>query len=250
MNNKKVIIILSIVILMVLGVLLLMQRHPEANYYKEVLDKISNEETFNILIVNESDTNKTARDTAKIFEYYKDLYGVKYIRVDGNVKDSDYMKLIKKIDSNLNGQEPIIFSMFDTGKPVGNMIGEFKEPILRDYFINNKIISEEYKDIDVVMDNNLVKYLKSKKSYCILYIDPSNNNSFAYRKILVDNKIRSLIMYTGQANQIEIEKYFKEKLKITGDVSEKLPMTIKIRSNKVLYSYSNVKLDDLVDKCK
>lgn len=249
MKRKKLIII-SIVVLLVIGVFLLIQRLPVANEYKQVLEKIDSDKSFNLLIVNESPSNKTTSDTANIFEYYKDVYGLNFIRVNGNSNNLHYLKIIKKIDVNLSGNEPIIFSMFSKGNSVSNMIGEFPESFLKEYLISNKLIDKEYKDIDTAISTDFKKNLKKDKGYCILYIESNSNDLFAYRRLLVKNKVKSLIMYEGQTNQMEVEKYFKKELGLSNDVSDKLPMTIKIKNGKILYSHTNVTLNDLVQKCK
>ena len=129
-------------------------------------------------------------------------------------------------------------------------MGDLEEKNLKDFLINNEIIDKNYKNIDTAIDNKYKDYLNDKRGYCILYINAGDKDLYKYRRQLVENRIRSLIMYVGNGNQNSSEKYFKEKIGIKKGDYSKLPMTIKIRNGKILNTSSDVKVNELVRKCR
>ena len=56
-------------------------------------------------------------------------------------------------------------------------------------------------------------------------------------------------MYVGGIESMDTEEYLNEKIDFKNNPEAKLPVTIKVQNNKILYSHSNVMLKDLIEKC-
>ena len=248
MKTKKIIVeIVTIIGIIAIGVLLINQRHLVANRpYKETIESIDNKGTLNVLIVDKNE-NTGIKD---IFNYYKEVYEVNYKLINKDPKNEEYKETIKKIDPNLTGEEPFVFAVIKDGVAIATLMGDLEEKNLKDFLINNEIIDKNYKNIDTAIDNKYKDYLNDKRGYCILYINAGDKDLYKYRRQLVENRIRSLIMYVGNGNQNSSEKYFKEKIGIKKGDYSKLPMTIKIRNGKILNTSSDVKVSELVRKCR
>ena len=252
MKLRTKIIIIALSIFVGIGILLFLQKNSLlpifTNKYTNIIKKIDNKETFSVLIVNDSAYGKEMKKTC---DYYKDVYGIKYIYLDEDHDDTEYKKLIKKLGSNLTGKETTIFAYIEKGVVKSSLAGEFYESSLKDFLINNGLIEKKYKDIDTIVIDKYNDSFKDDKSYNILYIDGADKNLYQYRKLLVKNKIKSYIVYVNNLGQIDTEKYFKKKLKFDSmEDNNKLPVIIKIKNGKIESSYTNISLKEFVNKIK
>ena len=93
------------------------------------------------------------------------------------------------------------------------------------------------------------KYNKDD-TYNVLYINQSDKNIYEYRKLLVKNKIKSLIIYAGNITQRDEEQSIREKLNIPNNTYDNLPILIKMKNKEIINSYNNISLNDLVKNCK
>ena len=98
------------------------------------------------------------------------------------------------------------------------------------------------------MDSDF-KYNKDE-IYNVLYINASDKNIYEYRKLLVKNKIKSLIIYAGNITQRDEEQSIREKLNIPNNTYDNLPILIKMKNKEIINSYNNISLNDLVKNCK
>ena len=210
--------------------------------YEEVVKKINNKESLNLVLIK--------KDSAmnKVFEYYEDAYGIKFNRLYVDKNSLGYKQLMKALDQDIEEDNEIIFQIIKDGVPNYIIKGLFSEKDLKKQLIEQKVLGEEYKDIDTFMDSDF-KYNKDE-TYNVLYINQSDKNIYEYRKLLVKNKIKSLIIYAGNANQIEVENDIKEKLNIKSSLDANLPVLIRIKNNKVIKSYSDITLNNIVEKCQ
>lgn len=210
--------------------------------YEEVVKKINNKESLNLVLI------KKDSDMNKVFKYYEDVYGVKFERLNIDKTSLGYKQLMKALDQDIEEDNEIIFQIIKDGVPNYIIKGLFSEKDLKKQLIEQKVLGEEYKDIDTFMDSDF-KYNKDD-TYNVLYINQSDKNIYEYRKLLVKNKIKSLIIYAGNANQIEVENDIKEKLNIKSSLDANLPVLIRIKNNKVIKSYSDITLNNIVEKCQ
>ena len=218
---------------------MIFQKHP-INGYSGVINQIDKKETFSVLL-----TSNNSANLEKTLNYYEEAYNIKVEYLDINFNNKNFNELVKKTSLNVLDSTQSMFLVIKKGKVAGSLMGDFTEKHIKDLLISSKMISDKYKDIDSLIGNDLKEY-KDKKSYSILYINRNDKDLYEYRKLFVKNNIRSLIMYEGDPNQIKTIDYFNKQLGYKFEPSEKLPILIKIRNNKILYYYSNVKLKDLV----
>ena len=245
-KNKKIIIsliVIGLIIISVIGVLLNNQKHPmQTTSYNKVIKKINKKETFNILI-----TDKDTMDLRMILNYYENVYDIDVDYLDLDPKDAKFNDLMKKVSIDFLPSFKSIFITVKGGKITGSIMGEFNEPNVKDLLVESKTIGKEYKDIDTVIIKNSKNY--SKDSYTILYINQDDKDLYKYRELLVKNKIKSVILYPNTSEIKEVESLNKE-LGYGYDINDKLPTLIRIKDKKILYYYSNIKLEDLVKKAK
>lgn len=240
-----IVLVLIVIVSAILLVTLPNNKHDKivVNEYQTIIDKINNKESFLIILTKKS---SEMNDT---FMYYIDAYDLdaNYLTMDN--KDEKYKELLKMLSLQDTGDNEIIMQYIKNGNPFAGIIGVFSESDFKKFLIYNKIIDSTYKDIDVLVDGNFNDYYSKNQSYCLLYIDRKNENLFKYRKKLVENHIHSLIMYVGGIESMDTEEYFNEKIDFKNNPEAKLPVTIKVQNNKILYSHSNVMLKDLIEKC-
>lgn len=245
-KNKKIIIsliVIGLIIISVIGVLLNNQKHPmQTTSYNKVIKKIDKKKTFNILI-----TDKETSDLRPVLNYYENVYDIDVDYLDLDPKDAKFNEFMKKVSIDFPPSLKSIFITVKDGKITGSIMGWFNESNIKDLLVESKTIGKEYKDIDTVIIKNLKSY--SKEPYTILYINKDNKDLYKYRELLVKNKIKSVILYPGTGEIKEVKAIEKE-LGFDRNVNDKLPTLIKIKNKKVLYYYSNIKLDDLVKKAK
>ena len=180
----------------------------------------------------------------KVFEYYEDAYGIKFNRLYVDKNSLGYKQLMKALDQDIEEDNEIIFQIIKDGVPNHIIKGLFSEKDLKKQLIEQKILGEEYKDIDTFMDSDF-KYNKDE-TYNVLYINASDKNIYEYRKLLVKNKIKSLIIYAGNITQRDEEQSIREKLNIPNNTYDNLPILIKMKNKEIINSYNNISLNDLV----
>ena len=188
--------------------------------YSKVIKKIDDKETFNILI-----TDKDTSDLRPILNYYENAYNIEVDYLNLNPKDEKFKDFFKKTSIEFMDSFKSIFIVVKDGKITSSIMGEFDESSIKDLLINSKTIGKEYKDIDTVIIKNLKNY--SKEPYTILYINKDNKDLYKYRELLVKNKIKSVILYSGTGEIKEVKAIEKE-LGFDRNVNDKLPTLIKI----------------------
>ena len=243
MKNKKIVFVIITIIIMVISMGLLITNKPKTtNQYDIIIKKINNNETFSIAFIKEDNSN-----AKEIFEYYEKAYSIniKYIYVEQN--DSNYRSLAKKL--NLS-ETRTSFIVIKAGKIISGITGIINEHNLKKVLIDAELISKEYESIDQLISNDFKNTAEKNVTYNILYIDSNHKNLYKYRELLVSNKIKSLVLYANNVDQIQTENYIKEKIGIKKGDYSKLPIVMKVRNNKVLNTHSNVKPNDLVRYCR
>ncbi len=241
------VIILLIVVLIIFAIIFTIIGFTKENHiissfnsYKNVSEKINNKESFNLILIKKDSSMN------KVFDYYEDVYSLKFERLYIDKDSEECKELMKKLNLDINEDDDTIIQIIKNGVPNYIMKGLFSENDLRKALLKQNVLGKEYKEIDAPITNNLKNY-KDAKSYSILYINSDNKLLYDYRKKLVKNKIKSFILYTGSGDNKEVESLHKE-LGFNNSVNDKLPVLIKIKNGKILYYYSNVKLDELIKK--
>lgn len=247
MKNKKPIIIL-VLILLIVGVIswksFSIKPSKKLTIYETILERMNNGESFNLLI-----GNGKREDLKQMLDYYSDAYGLKIIYLKSDINDTNYSKILLELGLESPVDEQLEFQIIRNGKPYSGTGGILDESEFQAFFIKQKLISEEYKDIDHILSFDFKAYYNQDKTYCVLYDNLDSESSYKFRKLLVKNKINSLILYIGSSDISTVE-YLKKQLGLDRDFIKKLPIAIKIRNNQVLSSVNNVTLDNLVDSCK
>ena len=244
MNKKALIAIISVCIILVIGVLLIIQRNPMTKTnYDSILKKLDNKEDFVLLLIDkDSEMNE-------VFQYYIDVYDLDIEYLYNDKTNNQYNEIIKRLNLTESSDNEITLLKIKKGHFNNGEIGLFGEAAIKNFLIENELIDKSYAEIDTAIESDFKDYYQDEKSYCVLYINSSNEDLYIYRKELVKNKIRSLVLYVGNIEQMEAEKYFQEELGFD-DSNDQLPAVIKVRQNKVLYASANVTVKDLVKKCK
>ena len=236
------VLIILVTVLMISGCKKEHSINVASDPYEEVVKKINNKESLNLVLIK--------KDSAmnKVFEYYEDAYGIKFNRLYVDKNSLGYKQLMKALDQDIEEDNEIIFQIIKDGVPNHIIKGLFSEKDLKKQLIEQKVLGEEYKDIDTFMDSDF-KYNKDE-TYNVLYINQSDKNIYEYRKLLVKNKIKSLIIYAGNITQRNEEQSIREKLNIPNNTYDNLPILIKMKNKEIINSYNNISLNDLVKNCK
>lgn len=237
--KKKIIIVLIILVIVFTG-LVFINKNSRSTSTENVIKMIDNKETFNLFIsFDESSRN------AKILKYYKDNYSINYKYIFMNEYDETYEKLIKKLGLEIYKEDRELFTIIKNGSPQHSLIGVFSENNIKNLLIDSKLIDKKYNEIDYLfVDDEFDNYFKQDKLYNVLFIDPGDENLYKYRTMLMQNNIPSLIIYDGNLNSAKTGALFREKLNLDIDISDKLPILIKIKNGKILSSKNNINLDD------
>lgn len=250
MQNKKVFLIISIV-LIVVGVFLIMtsQQGKKISLFKdkskEIIEKMDKKESFNLLITGEG-TDQLLNS----FNYISDTYDIPFVKLNMDNQNESYKKLLKRLDVNPSDNIEMIFDIIKEGVSTSGMRGVFSENQLKDMLIKDKQIKEEYKDIDRLIEDDYEDYYKSDIGYSILYISQDKEDIAEYRKLLVKNKIKSLVMYPDRLSMKKAVTFYNEQIDSEGNIEEKLPAVIKTRNGKIEYVKTNVTLDNLIESTK
>lgn len=235
---KKKIIILIIVICVITTIIIVFQKNIKAvrqteknSVYEQVLNRIKDKETFNLLIVKSKQNQK---ELLTMFKYYKKTYSIDYKMIQANKENKDYQALVNKLNIEYNEQDSM-FIIIKDGIMNSSLIGSYSELDLKSLLINSGLLDKKYETIDSLIDNSFFKEKYNKENnYNILYIDQNDPNLYEYRSILVQNSIESLIMLKDNANQIETIEYFNKKLGFNDEIYNKLPLVIRIRKDNFL----------------
>ncbi len=253
-KNKKLVTIIILSLVLIIGIIVLImtlkmpskKAIPKEINYKHIEEKISNKESFNLLIINSAKS-----DSKKLLNYYKDTYGLKYDYLIANYKNENYNNLIKKMNIKVINNRTELFVAIKDGIVVSSFGGIISEQNLRSYLITNKFIDKKYKKIDYVFkDDEFKKYYNESKTYILLYINKDNNNLNAYRKILVKNEVNSLIMFSKDFEQIKTSQYFNKKFDLGDDETKKLPILIKMKDGDVISKKYNISVEAFSDFIK
>ncbi len=240
MKNKKLIIIVLIVLVIVSLGLVFIRKNLSGPSTKDIIEMLDNKETFNLFV----SFDEVSRNT-KTFEFYKDNYSLDYKSVFINEYDETYKKLIKKLGLEISKDDREFFTIIKDGNPQYSLIGVFSENHIRNLLITSKLIDEKYNEIDYLFnDDEFNKYFKKDKLYNVLFIDSGDENLYKYRSMLVQNNVPSLILYDGNLDSAKTGAMFRKELNLEIDVSDKLPILIKIKNGKILSSKNNINIDD------
>ena len=210
--------------------------------YDAIIKKIDNKESFNLLIL------KGQNEMKGTFNYYEDVYSLKYEEIQIDTTNNSFKKLIKKFDFPIDDTTTRVFMVIEKGVITGVVVGEFKEKELKETLISSNVISQEYKDVDVMMDNDFSIY-NDDNIYNILYLGGYDIDVYKYRKQLVENKIKSLLLYSESLKQADADSKIREKLNMGDDLENKFPILIKYRNGEILESIPNITVDNLVTEC-
>jgi len=245
--GKKTIVMVIIVLICIFMIILLLKNSDSKvslSTYESIINKVNNKESFNLLL-QDSDND----DIIEIFNYYHDVYDIEYELLLVDYNNELFNELLEKLSLDMLPQDKSVFIIVKDGKIHSTIRGEYSEFNLKEFLINHELIEKRYMYIDAIIYGNFQDYYKEDDSYCILYIRSDNQNIYDYRKTLVQNDIKSLIMYTNYAGSEEAEKYFKEKIDFGNNITEKLPAIIKIKQKKILGSHTNVSIKDITRLC-
>ena len=245
-NKYYLIFILILVLFIVIGYHLIKPTSSRnSNTYQNIIDKIDRKETFNILITDSEDEY-----TNKVFEYYRDVYSLKYEQIKKQQKDIKYKKLLEKTTFDISDKDEVIFVIVKDGVPSAGLIGEFSEEALREFLITNNIINKKYNNIDLLIEDDFKDfYINNNDNYSILLINYNDKELNDYRKLLAKNDIKSVVIYNGDIDIYDIEE-FKRVLGSDIEAYNKSPIIINIKNKKMVNYYENVKLDDLLNYVK
>ena len=86
MKNRKNIIIVTIVLITLIGVLLIFQKHP-INGYSGVINQIDKKETFSVLL-----TSNNSANLEKTLNYYEEAYNIKVEYLDINFNNKGFLE--------------------------------------------------------------------------------------------------------------------------------------------------------------
>lgn len=238
-NNKIKIIMVVFIVILIIAIFLLSNTDGEIfqNEYETIVDKMNNKESFNLLLIKDKD-----EDMIRTLDYYSEVYDIKYEQVDINVGNRHFDKIANKILIDKNYYDNNIFAVIKKGKLDSYLIGYLDDKSYKEFLINNSIIDKEYKEVDVLIKNALNIDYKHDNLYNILFIGGNDNNANEYRKILVKNKAKSFVLYLDNINQIYSDNNLKEQIKF--DNKATLPVLVKMKNDKVLYSKAGIALDD------
>ncbi len=245
--SKKTIVMFIIVLICVFMIILLLKNSNDKvvlSTYESIIDRVDNKETFNLLLQNNDND-----DIIEIFDYYHDVYDIDYKLLLVDYNDERFNELLEKLSLDILPQDKSVFIVVEDGKVRFTIRGEYSEFNLKKFLVDHELIEKRYMYIDAIIYGNFQDYYKDNNSYCVLYIRPDNQNIYDYRKTLVRNDIRSIIMYPNYAGSEEAEKYFKEKIDFGNNINEKLPAIIKIKQKKILGSHTNVSIKDITRLC-
>ena len=210
------------------------------------LERIEKQQSINLIISKEKNTMPSF-----IRKYYKNVYEIKYDFVTLNKDNKSCVKLLNKIDKNINiNSVSYLVTLIDHGQVVSYFNSSMTENSFKNYIIDNNILDKKYKEIDYVFkDDEFKKYSKNNKIYWLLYLDSNDKEMYEYRKILVKNNIQSLVMYSNEIDQVYTSSYFNEQLGIE-DMGENnvLPVLMKIKNGEILSRYNNITVKDFEDK--
>ena len=210
------------------------------------LERIEKQQSINLIISKEKNTMPSF-----IRKYYKNVYEIEYDFVTLNKDNKSCVKLLNKIDKNINiNSVSYLVTLIDHGQVVSYFNSSMTENSFKNYIIDNNILDKKYKEIDYVFkDDEFKKYSKNNKIYWLLYLDSNDKEMYEYRKILVKNNIQSLVMYSNEIDQVYTSSYFNEQLGIE-DMGENnvLPVLMKIKNGEILSRYNNITVKDFEDK--
>lgn len=214
---------------------------------QNIINKIENKESFNLFIYSENDDSQLIKD----LEYYSKVYNLEYDSIKKNYKNELYKLMISKIDADLSEADDAAFLIVKNGKVDYGINGLFSENNLRRILIQSNIISKEYEDIDhLLYDSEVKDYYNKNELYNVLYISSNDKNLYKFREILVNEKIKSLIVYSNSLESVDTSTSFEEQLGILDEAEKKLPILMHIKNNRILNSFENVTVEHLVEICK
>lgn len=210
------------------------------------LERIEKQQSFNFIVSKEK-----AKMPSFIKKYYKNVYEIKYDFVTLNKDNKSCVKLLNKIDKNINiNSVSYLVTLIDHGQVVSYFNSSMTENSFKNYIIDNNILDKKYKEIDYVFkDDEFKEYSQNNKIYWLLYLDSNDKKMYEYRKVLVKRNIQSLIMYSNEIDQVHTSSYFNKQLGIE-DMGENngLPVLMKIKNGEILSRYNNITLKDFEDK--
>ncbi len=241
---KGVILLKSkIIIIIILGatiacLFLIKGANTHENQYEKIVHKIENKETFNLVLSQNNDKEAIV----KILDYYKKMYDLDYEIDNIDFNSTSYNSLIKKLGLRLTELDKNIYVIIKEGRLVGYFLGDFNESAFKNSLIASKMVDEKYSKIDAIVKNSFKDYYTFGEDYCILYISPSDNNLYKYRKVLVESEIKSLVVYVEGPFEIKIDEYFNGPSVIDKNDVNKLPVVVKIKNKRIISSKSGVTL--------
>lgn len=240
-KNKIILIIICMLFVIIIGFCVFKIVNKE-DPYESVISKINNKESF-AFILSKSDSFSMK----KTFEYYSDVYSIPIVFLTEDTDNKYYKEVLKFTGQKVLAENGVIFQLVDKGNQSGVLIGTFDEFYIKRLLINFGYIDKAYEDVDNFINSSFNDYYKKDKTYNVLYVGEDDSNYYEYRKLLVKNKIPSLVVLLGFSN-IDTIEYLEKETSIKSE--DELPVLIKIRKNKIIDSYKNVSLDSLVSKCK
>jgi len=256
MKKKRIIIIIAVVLIIIALVLGLLLNHDKPkpvvideeynNQIKSIINMINDKKTFNIYFYS-----KDSNSLENVLNYYKDIFSIEYESLEMNFDNDIYKSLVDKLDVDISSRDELAFVVIKDGSVDYSINGLFSENNLRNLLIQAKLIDPLYKTIDYLFnDDEFEKYYSSGELYSILYINSDNKDLYEYRKIFLENKEKSLILYSERLDSIKTSVSFEEEFNILDETTEKLPILIKIKNNKVVSKEYNVSLDNFAEKIK
>lgn len=246
-KNKRYIIItisillfISIIVFIVCMNLFTKKEIPKEINYQYIEEKISNNENFYLLLINDYESY-----SKKLFDYYNEVYDLDCDYLIINKENNKYRKLMTKLNIEKENENVETFLVIKKGKVISSFGGNFSEQNLRNYFISNSLIDRKYKNIDYVFkDDEFNNYYDNSKLFVILYINKDSLYINKYRELLVKKEISSLVMFYNDFEQIKTNQFFNEKLKLSDDITNKFPILIKIKNKKIVSYEKNVSLKE------
>ncbi len=237
-TKKRIILLISLIVIVIISIITVtITSNSDNNNYQEVIDRINNKETFVLLITNKDN------ELLDIMNYYKDVYSVEYTSLDYNNK-KEYNEILKKLSYDGSLDNDSLLKLYKNGEEIAGIEGIFSENDIKILLINNGLIDKEYKEIDSLSLSNI----DVNNSYNVLYINKDNKDLYEYRKLLVKNKIKSAVVFHGSYDESGLAMMLDEEYNtFEKDV---LPILIKMKKNQIMYSTTNIKLKDLVNKSK
>lgn len=245
MRKKIIIFLLIFITISLLGVTIFNKKSVRTNPKNDIITKIEKKETFNVLL-----TNGNNEELVNLFKYYEKAYSLKYSHMKYIYTSSEFNNIMSKLPIKITPDINNAFLMIEQGSLKYSLLGDFNEEDLKKLLINAHIIDQEYEDIDKLINNDFKNNYDENKIYSILYLNKNDENLYKYREILVKNKVKTLVMYTNGLNQADIEESLKNQINYGEDITKKLPIIMKVRNNKVMFSTTNITLDNLLEKFK